>query len=202
MIRIGLTGSFGSGKSTVLGFFKKRGIPVISCDGIVKQLLKTKKIKKRIEEVFGKEYFTQDGKVDKKKLAALIFSSAKERVKLNGIIHPYVFEKLEKRLDIYRKKGKIAVVIEIPLLFETRSQKLFDVIISVFAPRSVIKERLQKKYSPEEVDMRLKSQMPIKKKIRMSDYVIDNSGSIIETRKQFEKILEEIIRRHLSWQRK
>ncbi len=94
------------------------------------------------------------------------------------------------------------MVVEIPLLFETRSEKRFDSIISVFAPHSVIKERLKKRYTPEEIDMRLKSQMPAKKKIKKSDYVIDNSGSMYETRKQTEKIIEEIIRRQPSWRKK
>lgn len=202
MICIGITGSFGSGKSTVLGVFRKNGIPVISCDSIVRRLLETKKIKKRILEVFGKDYIGEDGRVNKKKLAGLVFSSAKERKKLNEIVHPFVFEKLERLLDIYEKKDKMAVAVEIPLLFETRSEKRFDIIISVFTPRSIIKERLKGKYTPGEIEMRLKSQMPIKRKINMSDYVIDNSRSICETRKQSEKIIKEIIRRHLSWQKK
>ncbi|MCX7705570.1 MAG: dephospho-CoA kinase [bacterium] len=202
MICIGLTGSFGSGKSTVLRFFKKKGIPVVSCDTIVTQLLNTEKIKKKIITGFGRDYLDKAGRVDRKKLARLVFSCEKERKKLNEIIHPYVFEKLKRLLDMYRKKGKMAVVVEIPLLFETRSEKYFDIIISVFAPRRIIKERLQERYTPEEIDMRLGSQMPIRKKISMSDYVIDNSGTIDRTRNQTEKILEEIIRRHYTWRKK
>ncbi len=202
MIRIGITGIFGSGKSTVSQILKKMGVSIISCDSIVRRLLTTKKVKEEIADKFGHYFLDKDGHIDRKKLATLIFSSKKGREKINRIIHPKVFEKLEKTLDTFRKKGKIAVAIEIPLLFETRSEKLFDVIITVYSPVSMIKERLKKKYSPEEINMRLKSQMSINRKIRLSDYVIDNSGSIFETRTQVKKILEEIMRRHSKWQKK
>ncbi|HOK79920.1 MAG TPA: dephospho-CoA kinase [bacterium] len=202
MVRIGLTGVFGSGKSTVSQIFKKMGVPVISCDTIVNRLLKTEKIKEKIAENFGREYFVEDGNIDKKKLARLVFSSSLKRKRLNEIIHPHVFEIMEKKLDTYRKRCKMAVVVEIPLLFETRSEKKFDVIITVFSPDRLIKERLGKRYSPQEVEMRLKSQMPLEKKMRLSDYVIDNSGSLSETRKQVKTILQEIMRRRSICQKK
>ncbi|MCM8763926.1 MAG: dephospho-CoA kinase [Candidatus Omnitrophica bacterium] len=196
MICIGLTGIFGSGKSTVSRIFRKMNIPVFSCDAIVDKLLKTKEVKRQIAHTFGDEYLDKNGEVDRKKLAMLVFSSSRQRKNLNEIIHPGVFERLKKKLDIYRKKGKIAVVVEIPLLFETRSEKFFDVIITVASPFSVIKERLKKKYAPEEISMRLKSQMPLAKKIRLSDYVIDNSGTILETQFQVKKIFKDIMRRN------
>jgi len=201
MISIGLTGVFGSGKSTVSQIFRKMGIPVISCDVIVNRLLKSEKIKEKIAEVFGYEYFLKNGEIDKKKLAGLVFSSSLKREHLNKIIHPYVFEIMEKKLDTYRKRCKMAVVVEIPLLFETRSEKRFDIIITVFSPCQAIRERLKKRYSPQEIEMRLKSQMPLEKKMRLSDYVIDNSGSLFETRMQVKKILQEIMGRQSIWQK-
>ncbi len=198
MIRIGLTGVFGSGKSTVCRFFREMGIPVVSSDSIVSQLLNTKRIKKRIEEFFGKDYFFEDGRVNRQKLAGLIFSSSDSRKKLNSIIHPEVFKRIEKILDTYKRSSKIAVVVEIPLLFETRSEKLFDVVITVSTPYEMIRKRLEKKYSPQEIEMRLKSQIPLKKKESMSDIVIENSGSLSDTRKQINKILDDIMRRRLQ----
>lgn len=197
MVRIGLTGIFGSGKSTVCKFFREKGIPVISCDSIVSHLLRTKRIRKKIEEEFGKDYFFEDGKLNKRKLAELIFSSADARKRLNGIIHPEVFKKLEEKLDTYKRNSKIAVVVEIPLLFETRSENLFDVIITVSAPYKVIKKRLEKKYSHQEIEKRIKSQMPLKKKEMLSDFIIENSGSLKDTKKQINKIIEDITRRYL-----
>lgn len=197
MVRIGLTGIFGSGKSTVCKFFREKGIPVISCDFIVSHLLRTKRIRKKIEEEFGKDYFFEDGKLNKRKLAELIFFSADARKRLNGIIHPEVFKKLEEKLDTYKRNSKIAVVVEIPLLFETRSENLFDVIITVSAPYKVIKKRLEKKYSHQEIEKRIKSQMPLKKKEMLSDFIIENSGSLKDTKKQINKIIEDITRRYL-----
>jgi len=197
MVRIGLTGIFGSGKSTVCKFFREKGIPVISCDSIVSHLLRTKRIRKKIEEEFGKDYFFEDGKLNKRKLAELIFSSADARKRLNSIIHPEVFKKLEEKLDTYKRNSKIAVVVEIPLLFETRSENLFDVIVTVSAPYKVIKKRLEKKYSHQEIEKRIKSQMPLKKKEMLSDFIIENSGSLKDTKKQINKIIEDITRRYL-----
>ncbi len=197
MVRIGLTGIFGSGKSTVCKFFREKGIPVISCDFIVSHLLRTKRIRKKIEEEFGKDYFFEDGKLNKRKLAELIFFSADARKRLNGIIHPEVFKKLEEKLDTYKRNSKIAVVVEIPLLFETRSENLFDVIVTVSAPYKVIKKRLEKKYSHQEIEKRIKSQMPLKKKEMLSDFIIENSGSLKDTKKQINKIIEDITRRYL-----
>ncbi|HON04957.1 MAG TPA: dephospho-CoA kinase [Candidatus Ratteibacteria bacterium] len=197
MVRIGLTGIFGSGKSTVCKFFREKGIPVISCDFIVSHLLRTKRIRKKIEEEFGKDYFFEDGKLNKRKLAELIFSSADARKRLNSIIHPEVFKKLEEKLDTYKRNSKIAVVVEIPLLFETRSENLFDVIVTVSAPYKVIKKRLEKKYSHQEIEKRIKSQMPLKKKEMLSDFIIENSGSLKDTKKQINKIIEDITRRYL-----
>ncbi|MCM8821987.1 MAG: dephospho-CoA kinase [Candidatus Omnitrophica bacterium] len=196
MICIGLTGIFGSGKSTVSRIFKKMNIPVISCDAIVDKLLKKKEIKRQIAHTFGDEYLDKNGEIDRKKLAMLVFSFPRQRESLNEIIHPQVFKMLGEKLDMHRKKGKMAVVVEIPLLFETRSEKLFDAIITVASPLSVIKERLKEKYSPEEIDMRIKSQMPLAKKIRLSDYVIDNSGTITQMQFQVKKILQDIMRRN------
>jgi len=197
MVRIGLTGIFGSGKSTVCKFFREKGIPVISCDFIVSHLLRTKRIRKKIEEEFGKDYFFEDGKLNKRKLAELIFSSADARKRLNSIIHPEVFKKLEEKLDTYKRNSKIAVVVEIPLLFETRSENLFDVIVTVSVPNKVIKKRLEKKYSHQEIEKRIKSQMPLKKKEMLSDFIIENSGSLKDTKKQINKIIEDITRRYL-----
>ncbi|MCM8764766.1 MAG: dephospho-CoA kinase [Candidatus Omnitrophica bacterium] len=196
MICIGLTGIFGSGKSTVSRIFRKMNIPVLSCDAIVDKLLKTKEVKRQIAHTFGDEYLDKNGEVDRKKLAMLVFSSARQRENLNKIIHPQVFKMLGEKLDMYRKKGKMAVVVEIPLLFETRSEKWFDAIITVASPLSVIKERLKDRYSPVEINMRIKSQMPLAKKIRLSDYVIDNTGTITEMQLQVKKILQDIMRRN------
>jgi dephospho-CoA kinase len=89
------------------------------------------------------------------------------------------------------------VVVEIPLLFETRSENLFDVIVTVSAPYKVIKKRLEKKYSHQEIEKRIKSQMPLKKKEMLSDFIIENSGSLKDTKKQINKIIEDITRRYL-----
>ncbi|MCL5674332.1 MAG: dephospho-CoA kinase [Candidatus Omnitrophica bacterium] len=191
MIKVGITGIFGSGKSTVSGMFKKFGINVISCDTIVSNLLKTKSVREEIKNVFGKDFLTA-GKIDRKKLASIIFSSKRQREKLNNVIHPLVFEKIKKFLDRFSAKSKI-IIIEIPLLFETNSSKDFDVTITVSACHSVIKRRLKNKFSEDEIKKRWFSQIPLKKKIKKSDFIIDNNGSLNSTEIQVKNIIEKIL---------
>ena len=125
MVKIGITGIFGSGKSAVSRIFKKHGIKSVSCDNIVEGLLKTRFVREEIRNNFGGEFFVSGG-INKKKLADVIFSSKTKRELLNGIIHPLVFERLKKLFDKFSKKYKI-IAIEIPLLFETDSSRNFDV---------------------------------------------------------------------------
>ena len=191
MIKVGVTGIFGSGKSTVSRMFKKFGINVISCDTIVGNLLKTKTVQEEIKTVFGPDVL-RSGKIDRKKLASIIFSSKRQRENLNNVIHPLVFEKIKKFLDKFSGSSKL-IIIEIPLLFETNSSKDFDVIITVSAFHSVIKRRLNNKFSEDEIKKIWFSQMPLKKKIKKSDFIIDNNGSLNSTKIQVKNVIEKIL---------
>jgi dephospho-CoA kinase len=191
MLKIGVTGIFGSGKSTVSKIFKNFDIDVISCDTIVGNLLRTNQVKKQIQNIFGKQILTSSGPIDRKKLANIIFSSKRQREKLNSIIHPLVFEKIDKAIDKLSKRSKI-IVIEIPLLFETNSSKDFDIIITVSAAHSIIKKRLENKFSEDEIKKIWLSQIPLKEKIKKSDYVIDNDGPLHLTKLQIENIIRKI----------
>ncbi len=193
--RVGVTGIFGSGKSTVTSIFKKYGIEVISCDEIVHFLLEKENIKKKLIKIFGKE-IVKDGKIDRKKISDIIFKNKLKKKELENLIHPLVFKEIDKKIkrDIDKIKKKGIIIVEIPLLFETKSEKKFDFIIVVSASPEIIKERLKEKFSSKEVELRWRNQIPLIYKEKNANFVIDNSGTISQT----EKIVKEIIKKIIS----
>ncbi len=194
MLKVGLTGNFGMGKSTVAEIFGNLGAYVINTDKIVEELLKDNLIIDEIKKLFG-EKILKDGKLDKKSMADIVFDNPLMRVSLENIIHPKVFEKIDEIIKNIPDKGEPKiVVIEAPIIFERGYQNRFDIIITVYTSEEKAIERLQKKgFSKDEAIKRLKSQFPIEMKKSKSDYIIDNSGSIEETKSQVKEIFQKLI---------
>jgi dephospho-CoA kinase len=187
-VKVGLTGLWGSGKTTVLEMFRQLGAEVLDLDEVVHKLLNNEAIVEKIKDAFGQEV-VKDGAIDRRALARRAFSSEQEIKRLEAIIHPEVFRKM---LDFLNDVKGIAVV-EVPLLYETSSERHFDRTALVRADEKVRTKRLlEKGYSLEEISQRLRHQVPEEEKARRADYVIDNSGSIEETRKQVMKIWEDL----------
>jgi len=194
MIKVGLTGNYGMGKSTVAEIFYKLGAYVINTDKIVEELLETKEIIEEIKRLFGEEVIV-DGKVNKKYISKIVFDNPLMRIYLENILHPRVFEKVEDLIDKIPKRGEpLIVVVEAPIIFERGYQNKFDIIITVYTPEKIAIERLKKKgISEEEAFRRLKCQFPIEMKKSKSDYIIDNSGGIEETTVQVEAIFQKLL---------
>lgn len=194
MIKIGLTGNFGMGKSTVAALFKKLGAYVINADKIVENLLEEPDIIEEIKKLFGDEVIT-NGKLNKKYISSIVFENPLMRIYLENILHPRVFEKVEEIIKNIPQRGEpIIVVVEAPIIFERGYQNKFDLIITVFTSEEIALERLEKKgISKEEAFRRLKCQFPIEMKKSKSDYIIDNSGTLEETAQQVEAIFQKLI---------
>ncbi len=193
---IGLTGGIGTGKSTVARLFREKGIPVIDLDRIVRDLQKPgKDVYKQIVEVFGREILLKDGTLDRKKLGEIVFADPEKRETLNRIVHPAVLEKLKDLLFKYQASGEELVIVEVPLLYELKLENLFDDVILVYAPEEVQLKRVMERdqLSRQEAMNRIKSQIPIEEKKRRATIVIDNSGSLEDTREQFERIYRQLI---------
>ncbi len=189
---VAITGGIGTGKSTVLEIFSELGAQTLSADEIVHQLLRRDDIKRQIREEFGDDVFSDD-EIDRKALAGVAFSSEETRRRLESLLHPHVFQEIEVFI---RQHGEDVVVVEIPLLFETGSEYRFDYTVTVKAPEDLVYKRLEERGIPvEEIKRRLSHQMSLEEKIRRADLVIDNSGSIEETRRQVERIWKDILRR-------
>jgi len=188
MLILGITGTFGSGKSFVTGIFKRLGVATIDADAIVHTLLKSKdgSLTLRIKKNFGT--------TNRKKLAKIVFSSQKKRKQLEQIIHPEVINKVKKRISGLESS---LVAIELPLLFEAGVSDLVNKVLVVSAKENLISKRIlfAGKFREEDVLKRIKSQISLREKERKANFVIDNNGTKEETKKQVEKIYQEIMKK-------
>ncbi|MCX8027106.1 MAG: dephospho-CoA kinase [Thermodesulfovibrionales bacterium] len=192
MIRVALTGNIGMGKTTAAKIFQSLGACVVYTDEIVRVLLDKYDVKKRLCEVFG-DFVVKDNILDKRVLADIVFRDDCKRMQLEDILHPLVFEEVE-RVCVRCGKDSI-VVVEAPIIFERGYQKSFDKTITVFCDEDIaIKRLLLKGFNKEEATLRLKSQMPISRKCEMSDFVIDNNGSIEDLHRQVTTIYQTLER--------
>ena len=196
MIIIGMTGGIGSGKSSVAEMFKDEGAYVIDFDYLARVVVEPDTPAWRdIVDYFSLEIISPDRTLNRSKLAEIVFSDAKSRKALEGFTHPRIFEKGDTLIkDIKKKDPKAIVIIDIPLLFELSLKKKFDKVILVYVSRDVQIQRAVKRgvLAKEEVEKRLKAQIPIEEKKLLSDYIINNEGSLKYTRDQVRKVTHEL----------
>ncbi len=194
---IGLTGGIACGKSTAAKYFEKRGIPVIYADQLAHRVIEPgRRAYKKIVEEFGSSVLDSSGKIDRKKLGEIVFNNPEKLERLNQITHPEVALEAAREIARYRGQGVSVLIYEVPLLFEAGLESLFDVIITVYVPREVQRERLLRRHpelSPEEAEKRIDSQMPVDEKARRSDYILDNTGTTEELFKQIDELIGEIV---------
>jgi len=180
-LSVGITGGIGSGKTDVCKVFASFGIPIIYADDLANQLIdSSKEIKKEIKKVFTEDVFLADGRLDRKKVASIVFRNQSLKNKLNSIVHPRVLSFIENEINKIKKLGKYPmVVVEAALIYEAKSEKLFDYIIVVDAEEEMRIKRIMQRdnCSREDVINRMKSQMPADIKVSRGDFVIDNSVS-------------------------
>ena len=191
---IGLTGGIASGKSTVSNMIQELGIPVVDADQIAREVVEPgESAYEQIVRHFGEQILHQDGTLNRKKLGSIVFSDEKERKTLNSIIHPAIREKMEEEKNEYLNQGFDTVVLDIPLLFESKNPYRLDKVLLVAVSEDVQFKRLVERDQMGEKDarQRIQSQMPIKDKIALADEVIDNNGTVQETREQLLYILNK-----------
>lgn len=184
---VGLTGGFGSGKSTVANCFRELGAFVIDADSLAHEvLLPESSVLSEIEKIFEKDDVTTGDRLDRKKIAAIIFRDVKKRRALEAVIHPFVFQRIAEEITDAETP---VVVVEVPLLFESGFECFCDQVIFVDAPQELIKQRLAAQaFAPAEIEARQSAQMPMHEKASRSNFVIDNSGDFQKTRRFAEEI--------------
>jgi dephospho-CoA kinase len=174
MLKAGLTGSIGSGKSIVATVFGKIGIPVYYADHVAKDLLTHENVRKQLRQIFGETIFDAHGVVDRKLLGAIVFYNAPALVKLNDLIHPLV----KDDFDMWLKEHSAYpyIIHEAAILFESGFNKYFDKVITVDAPSELCISRVMKRdgVSREDVLSRMQNQMDTVKKAALADFVIWN----------------------------
>ena len=192
MVILGLTGSIGTGKSTVAGFFKEFGAHVIDWDILAREVVKPHLAAwKGIVDFFGQEVLNEDLTLDRQKLADMVFGDPEKVTKLNQIVHPEIYREDERLTkEIGELDPETIVVKEIPLLTKEARGTLVDFIVTVAAKEELQLKRLEERgMGIEDAKNRIKSQLPLEEKIKFSDFVIDNNGSMEETRGQVEKVI-------------
>jgi len=195
MPTIGLTGNFGMGKTTVLSLFKKSGAYTFNIDKFVHEILNRPEIIKKIARKLGNDILTSGARlsINKRLVAKLIFNDMEKRKALEEIIHPRVLKIIKAtRSEILKKHHTALIVFEVPLLYEAGYKNFFDRIVVVYASRNrAISRLLAKGFSKDEILKRMRAQMPITKKKKLADFVINNNNNLRDTERQVKRILDK-----------
>ena len=199
MLNVGLTGGIACGKSTVAQMFVRLGGYLIDFDKLAHEVQEPgRPAWQDVVDCFGSDILQPDRKIDRTKLAEIVFNHPEKLQALNAIVHPRVFEEWCFRLDKIKTQNPRAIIFaDVPLLFEGRMQNLFDLTILVMIEPSEQINRLMTRNAicHEEAHLRLSSQMSIRDKIPLADIVIDNQCAIHETEKKVADVWRDLLER-------
>jgi dephospho-CoA kinase len=194
MLLVALTGNYGMGKSTVLSLFRKFGVSTLDADKIVESLLRKKEILKKIRHLMGDAVFNENGSLNKKLVAEVIFKKAPLRRSLEDFLHPFVFEKIKDFVEKLNAYDKI-LIIAVPLVYEREYENRFDRTIVVHTTEENALTRLEMKGVPKkDALLRLKAQLPITEKMKRADFLIDNNGTLNETKILVQNLYEKLLK--------
>lgn len=197
---IGLLGGIGAGKSTAARCFKRLGCGLIDADSIAHQVLEEPAVIEKLSQRFGPAVVGEDGRIDRKKLASVVFESTEKVQELNKIVHPAVLDRCESLLEAYRRQG-VPVVVDMPLLAEVGWDRRCDVLVFVDCSEELrsLRSRQQRHLEADEQKKRENFQISLDKKKQMAQYILTNNSEESELAKQVEKVFSAIQeRRRLS----
>lgn len=203
MALIAITGGIGSGKSTVSKMLMEQGYPLIDTDQIARDIVEPgKKAYKRLVVAFGEEILNDKLELDRKRLGELIFNDEKKRKLCNSIMHPIIKIEVLKKVFLNFLFGKRLIFIDVPLLYESKKLlNLVQKVIVINCERDQQIERIMKRnqFSLEETESRIRSQMDLKLKCELADYVVDNTKDLENLRSNLNKVITEITRLNLHF---
>jgi dephospho-CoA kinase len=195
MLKVGITGGIGSGKSTVCKMLEKLGVPVYYADERARYLMQHEHfLIDLIKKNFGEEVY-DNGKLDRKLLASKVFNNPAQLNLLNSLVHPVVFRDTERWCEEQKEKKPAYIVKEAALLIESGSHKALAKLIVVVAPLEKRVERVSQRdsVSEEEVLARVRNQLPEEEKLKLADYVITNNGSFEDLERQVREVHEKLL---------
>lgn len=196
MLFVGLTGGIASGKGVVSEILKSLGACIIDADLIARELVKPGlPAWQEIVEKFGRGILSEDGSINRKLLGSKIFKDPAKRKLLNSILHPKIFEEVERqRREIERKDPDAIVIFDVALLIETKAYKHVDAVILVYADRELQIKRLMERdgFTETEALERIRAQMPAEEKKKYADYLIDTSKPYEDVKRQTVDIVKEL----------
>ncbi|MFZ2464907.1 MAG: dephospho-CoA kinase [Caldibacillus thermoamylovorans] len=191
---IGITGSIATGKSTVSKMIKELGYTVVDADIVARVVVEPgEEAYQKIVEHFGEEILLANGEIDRKKLGDLVFQNKEKRLLLNSIVHPAVRNKMNEEKELAFRRGEKVVFLDIPLLYESNLTYMVDKVLVVYVDQPTQLERLMNRnhLTKEEALARITSQLSIEQKRERADAVIDNRGTIEQTKTQLLSILKD-----------
>jgi len=202
MLRVGLTGSIGVGKSFVGSLFVELGCKLLDADDTAREVVLpgTQGLRAVVAE-FGGDVLRSDGTLDRKHLAAIVFDDQQKRQKLNAILHPLIIERQDQIMRDWEISDPDGIgIIDAALMIESGGYKRFDKLIVVHCRPEVQLERLilRNELSREEAQRRIDSQMPQEEKQRFADFLIDTSDGFEQTRQRTREVYEQLVRLRLK----
>ncbi|PIO83210.1 dephospho-CoA kinase [Loigolactobacillus backii] len=191
---LGLTGGIASGKSTVSRYLNEFGFPVVDADIIAREVVEPGTIGlQQIIATFSEAVLKADGHLNRQYLGRIVFGQSKELAKLTKITAPLIRETVTERLQLLKEKKVPLIVLDVPLMFETGYDKLTDVTLLVVIPKELQLQRLMKRdqLTYTAALARINTQWPLAKKRALADVVIDNSGTVAQTKQQVLDFLKQ-----------
>jgi dephospho-CoA kinase len=191
---VGLTGSIGTGKSTVGAILRELGAAVIDADKVAHQIYaRDQKLRAALVKRFGRSVISDNGTIDRKKLSLAAFKTKADITALEKITHPAIIREIRKRISQSGGESSLCVI-EAPLLFEAGFDRFCDAVVLVTAPLTKVTSRakLSRHLSIEELEKRNNRQLPVSTKLERSDHLIDNGGSLAQTRRQTRLLYERL----------
>ena len=194
---IGLTGGIGSGKTTAAERFAALGALVLDADEVSRSLLDVDGgCYRAVVDAFGTDILLPDGRIDRKRLGAIVFADGEKRAALNGIVHPAVIGTLMERARLSGERNPdMLTVLDVPLLFECHMEERLDMTVLVTAPEELRVTRIMERDGcrREQALCRIRAQMPEAEKRRLADAVLDNGGSRESLQKQVDGLYERLM---------
>jgi len=195
MRKLGITGGIASGKSAVAAMLRELGFPVLDADSLAHKLVEPGQAAyDEVVRAFGHEILGENGRVDRARLAAIVFADRAKLDRLNAIVHPRVAEAMDRQFDEWQRAGAYdTAFIEAALIVEAGLHKRLDGLVVAWCTPEQQLERLRaRKMSEDEARRRIAAQLPIEDKLRYATEKIDCSGSLQETRRQVESLARKL----------